>query len=244
MIRSWANALLRSIGKSHEVGSDIPVGLLLSEMAVKATAIARGLIIMRRRVFLHSGVRVKGKRWLRIEPYAVVEHGVVLNAFAREGVSIGSRTRIGAHSILGATNHLGALGKGIHIGADSAIGQFSFVGAHGGVEIGDNVIMGQYVSFHAQNHNFSDPALPIRLQGTTSRGIRIEDDVWVGAKATFLDGSHVSSHSVVAAGAVVAGSFPPGVVIGGVPARVLRNITALDKDPIGGGVHGDPEAAT
>jgi acetyltransferase-like isoleucine patch superfamily enzyme len=244
MIRNAINALLRSIGKSNAVGADIPVGMLLGEMAAKATALVRGLIFTRRRVFLHSGVRLRGKRRLRMGSYAVIERGVVLNAYAREGVSIGARTRIGAYSMLSATNHLGALGKGIRIGADSAIGQFSFVGAHGGVEIGDNVIMGQYVSFHAQNHNFSDPALPIRLQGTTSRGIRIDDDVWVGAKATFLDGCHVSSHSVVAAGAVVTGSFPPGVVIGGVPARVLRKAATLDGNPIGGVVEDGPETGT
>ena len=89
--------------------------------------------------------------------------------------------------------------------------------------------MGQYVSFHASNHVFSDNSRPIKDQGVTSQGIRIEDDVWVGAKVTFLDGTVVRSHSVVAAGAIVAGEFPPNALIGGVPARVLKT---LGREPI------------
>ena len=51
-----------------------------------------------------------------------------------------------------------------------------------------------------------------------------DGEVWVGSKVTFLDGSEVGNNSVVAAGAVVNGKFPPNVVIGGVPAKVIKEI--------------------
>jgi acetyltransferase-like isoleucine patch superfamily enzyme len=153
-----------------------------------------------------------------------LEHGCSLTAYSTDGVWIGERTKIGAYTILGATNHLSKLGKGIRIGKDCGIGQFSFIGASGGVDIGDNVIMGQYVSFHASNHLFEDPGKLIRDQGVTAKGIQIEGDIWIGAKATVLDGSIVRRHSVIAAGAVVSAEFPPSCIIGGVPAKVIKTI--------------------
>nr|WP_269456126.1 hypothetical protein [Rhizobium quercicola] len=71
------------------------------------------------------------------------------------------------------------------------------------------------------------------MQASTDLGIRIDDDVWVGSKATFLDGAHVGAHSVVAAGALVRGTFPPYSVIGGVPAKLLKSrlIEASASEP-------------
>jgi acetyltransferase-like isoleucine patch superfamily enzyme len=81
------------------------------------------------------------------------------------------------------------------------------------------------VSFHSQEHNFEDVSAVIRDQGTTERGIVIGDDVWIGAKATILDGAVVGRHSVIAAGAVVRGQFPERSVLAGVPARLVRRIS-------------------
>jgi len=113
-------------------------------------------------------------------------------------------------------------GEGLSIGKNSGIGDYAWIGAAGGVTIGSNVIMGQFVSFHSQEHEFDDTAMPIRQQGTTQRGITIGDDCWIGARVTFLDGSRVSEGCVVAAGSVVRGDIPPFSVIAGVPARVIR----------------------
>nr|WP_262896775.1 acyltransferase [Flavobacterium macrobrachii] len=84
--------------------------------------------------------------------------------------------------------------------------------------------MGSYISFHSENHNFSDTTKLIREQGVTSKGIKLGNNIWVGAKVTFLDGCVVGDNSVVAAGAVVNGIYPDNSVIGGVPARVIKKI--------------------
>jgi len=85
--------------------------------------------------------------------------------------------------------------------------------------------MGQYVSMHAQEHVFDDPNVPIMQQGTTESGITVEDDCWIGAKAILLDSTHIGRHSVVAAGAVVKGYFPPNSLIAGVPAKIIKSLT-------------------
>ena len=111
------------------------------------------------------------------------------------------------------------------MGSNSAMGDYCQVGAAGGVTIGNDVIMGSYISFHSENHNFNMPDVLIREQGTTSKGIELGNNIWVGAKVTFLDGSQIADNTVVAAGAVVNGVFPPNVIIGGVPAKILKSIT-------------------
>ena len=50
------------------------------------------------------------------------------------------------------------------------------------------------------------------------------NNVWIGAKVTFLDGSFVDDNSIVAAGAVVNGIYPNNSIIGGVPAKIIKTI--------------------
>ena len=73
-------------------------------------------------------------------------------------------------------------------------------------------------------HNFDDPDRPFVEQGITAEGIRIEDDVWLGAGAVITDGVHIGKGAVVAAGAVVTKDVPARTVVGGVPAREIKNI--------------------
>ncbi len=223
MIRALFATLLRNTGKAYAPSPHVPESVLLAEMAHRACALARGMLRFRNKVFVERGVRVRGKGNLRLGRYVTLQRNVSIDAVSMGGVMIGERSKIGAHTIISCTSHLAHVGKGVAIGRDSGIGQFSFIGAAGGVTIGDNVIMGQYISFHAQSHVHADTNRPIREQGTEAQGITVESDVWVGAKATFLDGAHVRHGSIVAAGAVVRGEFPPYSIIGGVPAKILKS---------------------
>jgi acetyltransferase-like isoleucine patch superfamily enzyme len=81
----------------------------------------------------------------------------------------------------------------------------------------------------AVNHVFTDTTRPIMDQGITARGIRIEDNSWIGAGAIILDGVTVGRGSCIGAGAVVTHSVPPHSLAVGVPARVVRN---LIDDPV------------
>ncbi len=53
----------------------------------------------------------------------------------------------------------------------------------------------------------------------------IEDEVWIGCRSIILKGVHIGRGAVVAAGSVVTKSIPAGAVVGGVPARILRQVT-------------------
>lgn len=224
MIRSLYIRLLQKTGKTYLPDPKVPTAVLFGELTGRAIMLLRGLIRVRSKAFIGKNVRFRGKRFIKFSDFTTVCDNVYMDAVSKDGIMIGARSKIGAYSQIGCTNHFATLGKGVKIGKDCGIGQFSFIGAAGGVTIGDNVVMGQYVSFHAQQHVFDDSHKPISKQGVKAEGIILESDIWVGAKATFLDGAHIGRHSVVAAGAVVRGVFPPGSVIAGVPAKVIKTL--------------------
>lgn len=63
----------------------------------------------------------------------------------------------------------------------------------------------------------------------TSKPIRIEDDVWIGANATICGGVTIGAGTIIGAGSVVNRSIPAGVVAAGNPCRVIREVTEADR---------------
>lgn len=226
MIRAALNLLAtRTKGVQYVLDPNLPLSALLGLGARRLAWLVRG----RLRFPLHAGsIFIAGNVTLRNKSFIICGRGVTLgqgctiDGLSQNGVRLGNNVNIGPYSIIQASGVLTKLGTGLVMGDNSAIGGYSFVGCGGGVKIGADVIMGQYISFHSENHIFDRIDTTIRSQGVTRHGILIEDDCWVGAKATFLDGCHVGRGCVVAAGSVVRGKIPPYSVIGGVPARVLR----------------------
>ena len=75
------------------------------------------------------------------------------------------------------------------------------------------------------DHNFSDRETPIRLQGDSFLGaVTLRDGCWIGIGAVILPGVTVGRNAVVAANAVVTDDVPDHAVVGGIPARVIRQI--------------------
>jgi len=122
-----------------------------------------------------------------------------------------------------ASGSIKLIGKGIQIGDNVGLGTHGFYGGAGGLEIGDDTIFGNYVSVHPENHNFKNLNIPIRLQGVNHKGIKIGKNCWIGAKVTILDGTEIGDGCIVAAGAVVNGKFPQNVIIGGIPAKIIKS---------------------
>lgn len=224
MIKVFIQKLLNKAGKTYTIDPQIPTTLLLYTLWTRAWMLVRGIVCMRRKVFLGPGCTIKNKSNFQFGRNVTIEGYTILDGYATEPIILGDNAKIGMYSKLLSTSHLATYGKGLKMGNNSAIGDFTHFGAPGGIEIGNDVIMGSYISFHAENHNFSDSTRLIREQGVSSKGIRLGNNIWVGAKVTFLDGCEVGDNSVVAAGAVVTGKFPPNSVIGGVPARILKTI--------------------
>lgn len=125
---------------------------------------------------------------------------------------------IGTNSYVAA----GAIVRGrVVIGDDSSINAAAHVA--GDVVIGSHVMIGGMVSIYGFDHGHARVDVPMSLQGLTTKGVAIEDDVWIGANAVVIDGVRIGAHSVVAGGAVVTKDVPPYTIVGGNPARVLKD---------------------
>lgn len=121
--------------------------------------------------------------------------------------------------------------------AHTSIGSHVFIGARawfsGGaqapIHIGSFVMLGPHVTMLCGDHDIDQLGLPMALITDTnklparSKGITIEDDVWIGANATLLKGVNIGRGAVVAAGSVVTKHVPAFTVVAGTPARVVRD---------------------
>ncbi|HUY43019.1 MAG TPA: acyltransferase [Acidimicrobiales bacterium] len=111
----------------------------------------------------------------------------------------------------------------ISIGKRCVIGRGSHLVGHWSIELGDEIQTGPYVYVTDQNHSYEDPESPIGWQTPKESAVKIGSGSWLGAHVVILPGTELGRNTVVAAGAVVRGHFPDQVVLGGVPARVLRH---------------------
>ena len=197
-------------------------------LGIALRAVAYRLILaMDGAAAIETGARLRFCSRIRLGRGAYVDEGVYLHA-CPNGITIGANTYLMHHAELHVYNFRAMPHSGIAVGAGSLIGEFNVLRGQGGIVIGDRVYFAPLVQVLAVNHVFDDPNRPFVEQGITAEGIVIEDDVWVGAGAVITDGVRIGRGAVVAAGAVVSADVPPHTVVGGVPARVLRDLTVAD----------------
>jgi acetyltransferase-like isoleucine patch superfamily enzyme len=116
----------------------------------------------------------------------------------------------------------------IEAGDNCTINVFAVV--RGTVTMGDGVRVGAHASLLGFNHSMSSEK-PVFQQPTTSKGIVIGDDVWIGSQAVVLDGVTIGDHAVVAAGAIVTKDVPAWAIVGGNPASLIRDRRVSRKAP-------------
>ena len=111
-------------------------------------------------------------------------------------------------------------GMNITIGRNVFINSGCTFQDQGGIEIGDGALIGHQVSIATINHDLD----PEKRGSMEFHPVRIGRNVWIGDHASILPGVTVGDGSVIAAGAVVTKDVPAGVIVGGVPARIIRQL--------------------
>lgn len=175
-----------------------------------------------RKIFVGKNVKLIEKIYLSVGSKTKIHDNVKIDSLATDGVVIGANVVIGHDTVIECTGGLSNIGKGVKIGNRTTFGNNCYFGAAGGIEIGEDVIAGQFIRFHSENHNYNDLSSLIKDQGVTHVGIKIANNCWIGSGAVFLDGAELGEGCVVAANAVITKKFHANVVIGGVPAKILR----------------------
>lgn len=109
---------------------------------------------------------------------------------------------------------------------DIFIGDYTHVTSRvklvGPVTLGNYVTIGSGAQITGLTHNYLDVTRPIAKQGVTPNWTVVEDDVWIGGNSCINQGITIGTHSIIASGSVVTKNVPPYSVVGGNPARILR----------------------
>jgi acetyltransferase-like isoleucine patch superfamily enzyme len=181
---------------------------------------------------IENGVRIRFASRITLGHGAYVDQGSYLHA-SPNGIEIGPGTIVMHGAILHVYNFRKMPRAGIWIGEDCLIGEYCVIRGQGGVHIGDRVYTSPFTQIIAVNHVYDDVSKSFVEQGITAEGIIIEDDVWIGAGAIVTDGVRIGKGVVVAAGAVVTKDVPPHTVVGGAPAKRLKDIGFKSSDAAG-----------
>jgi len=195
------------------------IGIILRALFYRLILSAKGLF------YIQSGVILKQSKNIVLHSAVFIDHRVYIHAC--EGrVEIGSGSRIMYGAMLHVYNFRKLPNSKITIGENVVIGAHCIVYGHGGVKIGDNVIIAANAGILPVNHLYSKIDKPIRDSGINARGIVIEDDVWIGYGAIITDGVTIGKGSVIGAGSVVTKNIPAYSMAVGSPAKVIKNWTA------------------
>jgi virginiamycin A acetyltransferase len=147
-------------------------------------------------------------------------------------VSIDVSSR-GTHTYLGKGCVIDDFVKIKHVGGsgDIVIGENCYLNSGcvlysgNGIKFGDYVLLGPNCNIVPTNHVYTDTSIVIRNQGhaPSKGGVIIEDDVWLGANVTVLDGAHIKKGCVIAANSVVVGETEEYAVYAGIPAKKIKD---------------------
>ena len=144
--------------------------------------------------------------------------------------------RLGSGSLLRGSVTLARNGAKLTIGSNTAINGMTNISIAQSIEIGDNVLISFDCLFmdhdgHSVNPDLRAKDLPDLLSGrpkswtnVNEAPIKINDFVWVGARAVILKGVNVGKGAIVASGAVVTRDVPPFTIVGGNPAKVVGKV--------------------
>lgn len=112
--------------------------------------------------------------------------------------------------------------------SEMTLGDYSGIGVnakiYGTCVIGKYVMMGEDCTIITRNHAFQRTDIPMMYQGfEEEKPVYIGDDVWIGDRVIILPGVHIGNGCIIAAGAVVTADVEPYTIVGGVPAKKIRN---------------------
>lgn len=158
---------------------------------------------------------------LLVTLWGYLKYGCLISPKAE--VEITSRLAIGRRSVIASFTKIKATDGPLTIGRNVEIANGCVITSHtAGTEIGDDCLIGPNVSIIGNNYRYDRLDVPIRLQEKVSpKGIRVANDVWIGAGCVLLDGAHIGSGSILTPNSVVSSRIPENSIVQGNPGKVI-----------------------
>ncbi len=168
-----------------------------------------------------AGNRVSFAAYIKGYDRIELGRGCKIHADASVDASRSPGVRLGDKVTLNRFAYVQGGNGGVRLGNRVEINNFSIINGTGGVDIGDDTLVGPGVRIISYQHRHA-LAATIRSQAVDALPIRIGRDCWLGANCVILAGVSIGDGAVVAAGAVVREDVPAQAIVAGVPATVKK----------------------
>lgn len=159
-----------------------------------------------------------------VTAYCLLKFGAKVSP--RAEVELSPNLKLGKGTVVSSFTKIKSSDGPMEIGARGGFATGCFVAAGpGGLRVGDNLICGPNVSIVATNYVTEKPDVHFEDQGSTSRGISIGRNVWIGSNCTIVDGAAIGNNTIVVANSLVNRRFPDNCILQGNPAKVILKRT-------------------
>ena len=140
----------------------------------------------------------------------------------RAEVELSGNMRFGRGCVISSFSKFKATSGPVVLGPRCGFATGCFVSSgEEGINIGKNFVCGPNVSITASTYRYDTLDVHLEDLGSTSKGVRIGDNVWVGANSTIVDGADLGDNTVVVANSLVNRRYPPNSILQGTPAKVI-----------------------
>jgi acetyltransferase-like isoleucine patch superfamily enzyme len=172
-----------------------------------------------RGVAFGANIAIRHPQKIHIGNNVVIDDNCVLDAkgATNKGIRIGNGVFVGRGTILTCHNGDIVLEDNVNIGFNCVISSLS------SIVIKKNHLMAAFCYLVGGDHDSDRTDIPVLFQGRSSKGIVVEENVWLGAGVTVLDGATVGRDSIIGAGAVVNKDIPEFAIAAGLPVRFLHD---------------------
>ena len=189
---------------------------------------------------VRRGLRAARYFWHRLRSYLVllwykslyanleIGRGVTVDRGVNIAVSNRGFLRIGDGVHIEANCHVLAKGS-LTIGARSFVGTGTMIVASEAIDIGSDALVAAYATIRDQDHGFAEADRPYSAQPLSTSPIKIGSNVWLGTHVSVLKGVSIGAGSVIGANSVVTRELPALSLCAGVPAKVIRKLTAEER---------------
>ena len=172
-----------------------------------------------RNVVFGKDVILRHPHKIHLGDNVIIDDNCVLDAkgIDNKGIFIENNVFVGRNTIIYCQN------GDIYVGENANISSNCQIFSAKSVRVGKGALVGAYSYLIGGGHNYEDVDTLIIEQGRIAKGITLEDNIWIGAGVKILDGLIIGESAIIGTGAVVTDNVPEFAIMGGVPAKFIRD---------------------